>query len=236
MEPFLNRLIARVRSSRVLRGFSLAELMVVLAIIIIITTITMVSHTNFNKTLLLTNTAYTVALSAREAQSYGLSSRRFSTSYNAGYGLYFTGSAGTYKLFSDVLSTASKPGWCLTGTVGTPDAKPGNCIYDSSSEDLKTYTLNRGYTISDVCGTDTGLTKRCISTGYLSSVSIVFMRPNTDTIITGRTSTGTAVKLSCATIRIKAPGSTNEKCVLISTVGQISVPLACPATGLQTCP
>lgn len=237
MEPLFTRLLNRAKNRiRSLRGFSLVELMVVLAIIVVITTVTMVAHTNFNKTLLLTNTAYTVALSAREAQSYGLSSRRFSTSYNAGYGLYFTGSSSTYKLFSDILGTAAKPAWCLTGTTGTPDAKPGNCRYDSSTEDAKTYTLNRGYLITDVCGTDTGLTKRCTSTGYFSSVAIVFMRPNTDTIITGVTPTGTAVKLSCATIRIRAPGSTNEKCVLVSTVGQISVPLACPAASLQTCP
>lgn len=236
MEPFFSRLVNRVHKNSFLRGFSLVELIVVLAIIVVITTITLVGHTNFNKTLLLTNTAYTVALSAREAQSYGLSSRRFSTSSNAGYGVHFTGSSNTYKLFSDILNTATKPSWCATGTPGAPDAKPGNCRYDSTTEDVRTYTLNRGYTITDVCGTDTSLTKRCTSTGYLSSVSVVFMRPNTETVITGVTSGGSTIRLSCATIRIRAPGSTNEKCVLVSSVGQISVPLACPAASLQTCP
>ena len=49
------------------RGFSLIEMMVVLVIIALITTIALFGQQDFNRSLLLTDTAYTIALTAREA-------------------------------------------------------------------------------------------------------------------------------------------------------------------------
>lgn len=210
-----------------LRGFTLVEMIVVLAIIVIITMIALLGQSSFNRSLVLTDTAYTVAFSIREAQSYGLSSRLFGATQNAGYGVHFaTGAPTSYSIFADVSPAApgdtSNPSICpghpnITG----PEAKPGNCIQDTPSEVMRSYSLNNGFRISGFCGTQTtGGVVRC--QGYLDALDIVYLRPNTQSVITGVRS-GTRISLSDATIRIASPDGTAERCVLVSKVGQVSV-------------
>lgn len=226
------------------RGFTLVELLVVLAIITIITLVTLLSQQSFNRSMLLTSTAYTVALSVREAQSLGLSSRAFNGTRNAGHGVTFaSGMPSTYRIFSDTLRTAGVPGWCPTGTAGTPEAKPGNCLFDSANltEVVSTFNLNKGFTISDFCGiTPSGSQKYCSShsgTTALSGMDVVFLRPNTESVISGLRTNGSRIELACAVIWIKPPGTdTNRKCVVVSQVGQVSVPQACPAASFTSCP
>ena len=220
------------------RGFTLVELIVVLAIIITITLVTILSQRNFNRSMLLTSTAYTVALSVREAQSLGLSSRSFGPTRNAGYGVVFsTGTPNSYRLFSDTLRTQGVPGWCPTGAVGTPEAKPGNCLFDDAQEIVSTFNLNKGFSIGDFCGITPGGQKYCASTN-LSTLDIVYLRPNTESVITGtRTGAGQKVELACAVVWINAPASAGgQKCIIMSQVGQVSVPQACPASTFTSCP
>ena len=58
------------------RGFSLAELIVSIAIFLFISSVVMVSQHNFGGKILITNLAYDVALGIRQAQVYGSSSRK----------------------------------------------------------------------------------------------------------------------------------------------------------------
>ena len=51
--------------SNLSKGFTLIELLIVLAIIATVTTIALSSQSNFNKTLILANTAYDIALTLR---------------------------------------------------------------------------------------------------------------------------------------------------------------------------
>jgi len=212
---------------------------VVLVIIIIITTITITSQTNYNRSLIITNTAYTVALSIREAQSLGLSSRNFSGVQNAGYGINFQDTlTAQYRIFADIQSTPAYSG-CPTGTVNTPEAKPGNCLYDSVSEILTTFNLNKGFRIHDFCGLRTSNNSRvCGSHSSWTSMNITFLRPNTEAIMTMITTTNAAAPLKCAVIWIAPPSGTvaNMKCIVVSQVGQVSVPQTCPAASFTTCP
>lgn len=222
-----------------LRGFSLVELLIVLGIIVIITAIVLLSHTSFNRSILVTNTAYSVAVSIRQAQSFGLSSRAFSGYNNAGYGIFFDADDLThYTLFGDIGGSGA-PSWCPKGATGTPEAKPGNCTYESASERVTTYGLGQGFSMTDFCGiTPTG-TKYCAS-DTLFNMAVVFMRPNTESIITGLVGGGrdaTKVELSCGVAWIKAPGAAGAtRCVTISQTGQVAVPATCPATSFTTCP
>jgi prepilin-type N-terminal cleavage/methylation domain-containing protein len=236
MEPIHSRtlVVQRARVNRRNGGFTLVELIVTLAIMAIITTIAVTGQSTFNQSLLLTDTAYTVALSAREAQSLGLSSRKFAGIQNGGYGLHFsTGNPRSYIVFADVYNFPSpepNPGGqfgCPIIATTTPEAKAGNCVYDGSTETYQTYGFTRGYTVSDFCGKVSGALT-CSSGGALQSLDVTFLRPNTVSIITGVNQLGTQVSFSCAQITIAPPTGTNTQTVRISQLGEISIGQTCP--------
>ena len=219
------------------RGFTLVEMIVVLAIIVIVTMIALLGQSSFNRSLVLTDIAYTVAFSVREAQSLGISSRRFGTATDAGYGVHFSsGSATSYSVFADI--SPGKPGDTTGGGIcpghpnvaaDNPEAKPGNCIQDSAAEIVRTYSINNGFRIKSFCGTvANGYSQslRCngSSSGVtLTGLDILYMRPNTQSVITGVHGSSSRVPLSDATIRIESPDGVSERCIYVSKVGQVSV-------------
>ena len=226
-------------------GFTLVELIIVLFLIVLITFVVITSQSQYNRSLILTNTAYTVALSIREAQSLGLSSRTFNSVQNAGHGVNFNESDMTkYRVFGDVLKTPGAYGGCPQGTVGTPEEKQGNCLYDddaNKTEVLNTFSLNRGFSIKDFCGirTSNGNLICAATTGTTDwrSMNIVFLRPNTESIMTMISSTGSTVGLNCAIIWIDAPvNGADPKCIVVSQTGQVSVPQSCPTKPITSCP
>ena len=212
------------------RGFTLIEMLVVLAIISIITTMAIVGQATFNQSVFLTDTAYSVALSVREMQSLGLSSRKFSGVQNPGYGLHFsTAAPDSYILFADTSNDAGVPANCPVGDEGTPDEKPGNCLYDfedpAQSDGLvRTYEFDRGFTVTRFCG-KAGLTDYCSnsSTGgqRITDLDITFLRSDTETVINGKA--GSWVTLTSAEIEITWPQTDTKRYVCISRIGQVSV-------------
>ncbi len=224
------------------RGFSLVELIVVLGLIVLLTAITLTSQSSYNRQLILTSTTYTVAMSIREAQSLGLSSRMFGTTQNAGYGVHFLKATPTsYSVFGDINSavyTINRTTCPIVNDSTLPEWKPGNCLYDNSSEEVTTYNLNKGFSIIDFCGiylnNDQQLTRACASgtasRDSMETMDVVFLRPNTEAIMTGLTTDLRKRDYLCARIWIASPGGGNRKCIYISKVGQVSVPQSCPQT------
>lgn len=214
------------------RGFTLIEMLVVLAIIAIITTIVITGQSNYNKTLLLTDTSYTVALSARQAQSYGLGSKKFQNVQNPGYGLHFTNAQpGSYILFADTNPALPPPTGqyaCPLGTPGTPEEKPGNCRFDVGGDGIvETYTFSRGFTVSQFCGKTAG-TKYCSTDAApLTNLDMVFTRPNTTTTIDGLIG-NTLSSFSCAEITLTDASKQATRTIRVSSLGEISVNQTCP--------
>jgi hypothetical protein len=200
-------------------------MVVVLAIISVITAVIINGQSTYNASLVLTDTAYTVAYSVRQAQSLGLSSRATAGSGNAGYGIRFY-HPQNYSIFVDTANAKQAPSnaLCPLGMAGTPEGKPGNCRYDDADTAFRTYSLSRGFTISDYCGKNGSASLDCSP----ASLTITFMRPDTRAVIIAESATGAATVFTCAEIHVTAPGNGVTRVVRVSQLGEISVGQTCP--------
>lgn len=149
------------------RGFSLIELLVVIAILIFVGSVLLYQGSGSQGDLEVTNAAYDVALLIREAQVYGGGVRegnQGSQNFNDSYGVGFLASIPTKAhLFIDSNS---------------------NQLFDAG-ELIKEVALPKRITVTNFCGTlSTGVTK-CSSTGDITSLLAVFVRPSPDAILVG---------------------------------------------------
>lgn len=213
MEPFYPHRSTAVTGStgrKISRGFTLLELLVVFAIIVIVMGVVFTSQNTFNKTIILSNTAYDIALSLRDAETYGLGSRMVNSNVtNVGYGIHFqTGSS--FLLFADTVggpSCANMPPDCTTGDYG----------YSSGDTIIgQPYQINNGISITNFCAGAS-----CASTG-LASLDIVFERPNSTPRVNG--------SYGSACITITAPQAPlTPRVISIGTSGAINANAAsCP--------
>ena len=213
---------AGAKRIRPLTGFTLTELMVVLAIIATITTVTLNNQSSFNKTFVLANTAYDVALTLRTAETYGIGNRASGVA-NAGYGLHFEAATpNSFILFADS-QPAPRENNCHGLPIGgatAPDAKPGDCTYGGpgSGEKVTTYTLENGITVSDFCVYTFG--SRSCASDNLIALDIVFARPNPNPFIN--------IQGTKACITISSPQG-DSRFIAVSESGAITVDASsCP--------
>lgn len=224
-----------------MRGFTLVEMGVVMIIITVVTLITLLGHSNFDRSMLLTDAAYSVALGAREMQTFGLSSRTADLggstfAANIAYGIYVTSaSPSSYLLYADTQRSGGGPlSNCPTGTVSSsPNYKLGNCLYETTApadKIVETFSFGRGFRVASFCGKNGAVTYCSTdSTSPLTSLDVVFMRPNTDTVITGRRQSAAPVTLTSAAIYLTTNDNSATRGVCFTQVGQISV-------ATSTCP
>lgn len=234
-------LVVRSFRAGLARAFTLVEMLVVLSIISIVTLVTLSGHSNFDRSMLLTDAAYNVALSARQMQTFGLSSRSFNVSgsnvTNIAYGVHFDIATPTrYLTFADTQRTTPVnssicPLTAITDTT-SPDYKRGNCIYDASGTAdgiLETFTFSRGFRVARFCG-KSGATTYCStdSSTPLTALDVVFVRPNTDAIVTAQRG-GTSLKLDSAQIYLTTNDAQATRGICVTQIGQISVAqTSCP--------
>lgn len=188
---------SKYRSSAPLGGFTLLELLVVMGIMLVITALILARHSQFNGTVLLRNLSYSVALSIRQAQVYGLSGRSVGGIAATRFGVYFTVANPTqYVLFTD---------------------QDNDGAYDTG-EDVEVFTLGSGYAISNLCA-NTGVVEKCSGLGDIDRLVIMFTRPNPDarfiTDITNETYVDATVTL------LSSQGATRD--IVVTTTGQIAV-------------
>jgi prepilin-type N-terminal cleavage/methylation domain-containing protein len=204
------------------RGFTLIELLVVLTIIVSIMGVIFTGQGSFNNTFILSNTAYDVALSFRDAETYGLASRASGALSNAGYGLHFQKSpSNQFTFYGDTSPAAS---------CSTPDCQPGDHIYTSGSDALvRTYTLGNGLKLYDMCVYTTSWNCTFVhngATGTLTTLDVTFARPNPVPYLSPNGVYSAQATQAC--FAFTSPFG-NYRYVSVSTAGQISANTAsCP--------
>lgn len=193
-------------------GFSLVELLIVISIFTIVTTIALFDQGRLNSNVLLTNLAYDVALTVREAQSYGVGVKYSATGANTagGYGVY--------------LSTANKEVIVVFHDVNA------NGVFDEADGPAeKTYQFlnQRGNHIEELCGYDGGTSWTAgsclfLTTGKqaLTDMSITFKRPDPEANF--KVDGGTDFS-GPAYIVLMSQDKTNCRAVVVEASGQIRV-------------
>ena len=159
-------------NSHIKKGFTLVELLVVLVLMSLLTLVFLVRQQKFDSSTIMRSLAYSIALSLRQAQVYGISVRPTapgSANFATSHGLFFQKSTSTsYLLFAD---------------------QDGNNKFLGDPIE-KTFALGGNFTISEFCAIYySGATqvRRCSGaddsgggSGTLSMLNIIFVRPNPD--------------------------------------------------------
>jgi prepilin-type N-terminal cleavage/methylation domain-containing protein len=163
-------------------GFTLIEALVSLVIISVIMSTVLFNYGVFSDNLALSSSAQEVAVTIRQAQTYGLTVREVSVgggAFDKAYGVYFNKTEpGSYYLFADSSGVANKKYDVGTGVCGS-----------ITTECIEKFTLRNGVTINDVCNEAT-----CSITS--TAMNVTFLRPNPDAKIYFTDSAGTFVDKS----------------------------------------
>ncbi len=194
-------------------GFTLIELLAVLLIMSLITLSLLVEQGKFDSSTVLRSLAYSVALSVRQTQVYGVSVVGVSVSgtntYAPAYGVYITtvpyNAKKSYLIFGD------------TSPAG------GNGQYDAGDVVAQSFSLNSGYTISKIC-VKSATNTYCGPQG-LVTLEILFKRPNPDAQFVALKSDGSALSggpYSTAYIYVASPNG-DTRAVTVSTTGEVAV-------------
>ena len=227
-----------------IRGFTLIELMVVLAIVVLISLVILVSTSRFNSAILLRSLAYQVGLSVREAQLYGVAVHKGPNQDCA-----FIGGTSNFCVSYGVHFVYPMPSPPLPSYVIFADSN--NNGVDDDVDSINTplppvtrFTAQYGFTTSNICVlANTGIMK-CATTCPkdslgnalllsgaigctfpptsldITSLDIAFKRPNPDAIIS--INGDSTNNFSSALIVVSAPGGAT-RAVSVSLTGQIVV-------------
>lgn len=217
-------------------GFTIVEMLMVLAIFIVISGIVIFNFSDFKSNVSLENLAQDIALSVRKAQSYASSTKGNLLSGTPdvifpGYGIHFStessitaqkfqGSNKSFIIFADIPPNP-KPGFYDykydngTKFCGTSNLTSGN-------ECLEEMKINSTDYISEICD-DTNPTPSC----FTGTLDITFKRPDPDatfcfipsTLPPGSSCSGTSTS---AHITITSASGKTQK-IKVWNTGQISI-------------
>lgn len=195
-------------------------MLIVVALFTIITAFALMNHARFGENILATNLAYDIALSLREAQSYGISVREsapLSSAFDVGYGIHFASDA-FFVFFADRNNNSKYDGTSIDGV----------CVINDSSECLKVYRLERGNTIASFCGVLAASgSLECrnflASDKMINFLDVLFKRPKPDAFVRTNLNTQTEERYRSARVMIISPRARESRTVEVFQTGQISI-------------
>ena len=224
-------------------GFTLVEMLVTIAIFIFMTALLVAKYGSFNDTTLLTSMAYDVALTLRDAQSYGLNVQGYQSSsglgiqsFNYPYGIHFNATSPNntkMTLFADSYSyfVASQgfnepfgvpDGICTEGGFGRDMVQTCQKSIGAALGDLiiNVYTLTNGGHVSSLC-VGSGQGSLCSSVQVLD---ITFKRPDPYAIISVMDpSTHVTTTYPYAEIQVENAANTSTRTIVVRGTGEIEV-------------
>ncbi len=189
-------------------GFTLIELIVVIAIFGIITSIALFNQGKLNSNILVSNLAYEIALSVREAQSYGVGVRAANTSngFEGGYGISFDASRpDDIILFND---------------------KNDDKLFTADEEASRLTIQNqRGNKVTATCISATmGAVTTCVHGSYsIDHLDIIFKRPNPEALFVKGTLPADVGAAGPAYIVVNTPSGDNCRVIIVELTGQVRV-------------
>lgn len=222
MNKFFNKKIQNFK-----RGFTLVEMMVVAGIFAVLTMVVIFRYGDFTSNLLVTNMAYEIALTTRQAQIFGLGVRGYNNAgekvFNYPYGVFFnvndgsTGTLGQTKMFSFFVDrnndNESGYGQCNSSNGS------GDCVCASGDECIEQLTLQRNIRITQL---RVSSSSNVCETNLVDKLAITFQRPSPEARIEWQTYNTSGYEF--AQIKVEATGSKIKPAyVLIRKNGQISV-------------
>lgn len=207
------------------KGLTLIELMVVISIFLVITTIVIFNYEGFSSTVSLQNLTDDIALSIRKAQSFAIGARGVTGNFSNSYGVHFsnTGTAPKDNLessFKSFLMFSTK-----SSSEGYVAANSGSCS-DGTNSCIEAFGIVTQDIIKDIKLNDGDLS---FSPG--AYLDIIFTRPNPRATFCYRVSSVSSTcdavssSISRATIVVSNGNPDNEKIknISIQNTGQISI-------------
>ncbi len=145
-------------------GFTIVELMVVVGIMSVISTLLLFNSSNLNSSVLLSNTAYEIGLIIRDAQVAGLGAKVIAT--NGDQTVATTSNQG---VFFDKLNPQQ--------IVFFADLNKNNTYDQISNEKSQVYIIeNKAGKVLNICKLE--LNNNCTNPNTSENLSIIFKRPN----------------------------------------------------------
>lgn len=217
-----------------IKGFTLAELITVIAIFVLISAMVLFNYNGFQNSISLGNLSDDIALTVRKAQVYaigskGMSIQNFTGVQFPGYGLHFetnpsklSASSANEKSFIFFADISMAPGVPADGLYTSASGSCNPAFVGINDECLDIINITSGDKITDICSNGT-----CYSYGgTYDTLDVVFKRPESDAYLCPRSSAGAPVCPSTppsnAGVKIKALNGTT-KTITIYNTGQISV-------------
>ena len=202
-----------------IKGFTLVELIVSIAIMTVILTVVVTGQTNYTSGSSLSQAADDISLSLRQAQVYGISVNKLSGSFDTGYGIEFrtdsNGSKNAYILFADRVKSGLY-NYTYDGTWNCDI----NDLNQTTGECLQKTIFSNGNIIKELCYIPVSGSEGSPCSNPVNRADITFLRPNTDAHIILNGNSDPTVK----GVRIRLQAIDNSTIsVVVYTTGQISV-------------
>ena len=206
--------------NKIRHGFTLVELVVVVAIIAIVSSIVIPNFKAYNSNVLLTNAAYTLALAVRQTQFFGIavkgSGGSDQNSYSDAYGVHFSSQSSSYIVYQDIPNTDGDLQYYYTGSDST------------SPEFMSSTPINTGYSVQKICIVQSGIDTACATNTTNTFIDIEFARPNPDAIITTNISGANVTYLPNSSsgqygARIYLTSGSFTRTMYVDETGQIAV-------------